>query len=197
MQERERNPEILALLESLRIQSSIPSTFDGSNPHLVFGDVRLRLLVGERYDLGILGVCTLVHVLTVVSETKSAACVMQLQDGTREIVMRRLTDDEFEGWRECPTTFFGVVTEKRGPIFTPLDWYDFLLGSLRGSTISELLARMVHRSDFLELSSKSRDELASLLAQEQTEDGMLRSGSSALAAFQIATPVARQRTASG
>lgn len=197
LREREKNPEIHSLLESLRIHSSIPSTFDGSNPHLVFGDVSLRLLVGEQYDLGTLGLCTLVHVLKVFTETKSAACVMELQDGTHKIVMRRLTDDEFEGWRQCPTTFFGVVTEIRGPIFTPLDWYDVVLGKLQNLTITELLSRMSHRLDFSELSSKSKDELSSLLAQEQTENEMLRSGSLALANFQIATPISSRKMTSG
>ena len=41
--------EMYQLMESLRVCSDIPSTFDGEIPEFIFGDVLTRLIIGKRY----------------------------------------------------------------------------------------------------------------------------------------------------
>ena len=163
--ERANNPEIHELMLSLRDHHHIPATFDGSIPQLAFGNARPRLLVGERYALDDGAVGTIVDAPVVMENEKKAYCILRMESGAQSIYSFTMTDDEIEGWRQHPTTFFGVVQESNKPLKVPLDYYEFHLRTLSGMSKEQLLAMMTSWPPHLKLEGQTRDELASLLAE--------------------------------
>lgn len=165
--ERESNREIYELMESLRHHHKIPSTFDGSIAQLTFGHAPPRLLVGESYQLDDGTVGTIIEPPVVMEMEKKAFCLLQLDDGSQIYANFPMSDSEISGWRDHPTTFFGVVQDYNKPLKKPLDYYDFHLKTLESMSKEQLLDILQGWPAHFELPSKSRDQLASILAENR------------------------------
>lgn len=170
--ERASNHEIHELMNSLRDHHQIPATFDGSIPQLAFGVARPRLLVGDRYELDDGAIGTIVDPPVVLENEKKVYCVLRMESGEQSIYSFEMTEHEIEGWKQHPTTFFGVVQDSNKPLKHPLDYYDFHLRTISDMTKDRLLGMMTSWPSHLKLESKTRDELASLLAEARAHQLM-------------------------
>jgi hypothetical protein len=139
---REKHIEMISLVKALA-RSQIPSTFDGDNPDLAFGDVTGRLQVGRRYAIPdgkggeaigeLLDAC-------VMEDKKAAFCFYKLANGQNIIGQDPLSEAELAAYRRHPETFFGVVKKGvRGGINDPLEFYDYCLEIYRNTPKEKLL----------------------------------------------------------
>jgi hypothetical protein len=142
LKHREKHMEILSLFKIVG-RSQIPSTFDGDNPDLVFGNVTGRLRIGQRYALpdgkGGEVIGELLHGC-VMEDKKVASCIYKLANGQNIIGQDPLSEAEIAAYRRHPETFFGVVKKGvRGGINDPLEFYDFCLEIYRNTPKERLL----------------------------------------------------------
>ena len=86
---------------------------------------------------------------------------MSFEDGTAGLVVAMpLSDDELADRRRHPDTFFGEVGQRKRGISTPLEMYDFMMGSYSATTKEKLLEFMATAPDFDRLVGLSQPELA-------------------------------------
>ncbi len=155
LEERERYPEIEALMSSMREHTDIPSTFDGSIPGL---DPVDRLIIGRAYrmDDGFTGVLTDVVVM---EPTREA--VLSIHDGhSRRLYRSPMSDDEFRAWQRYPDTFFGRLEGSKRSADDPVQLYDFLLETYRTTSREKLLEFMTSWPDRTRREQMSHAELA-------------------------------------
>jgi hypothetical protein len=142
LKNREKHMEILSLIK-IMAQSQIPSTFDGDNPDLVFGNVTGQLRIGQRYavpdDEGGEVIGELLQAC-VMEDKKAAFCVYKLANGQTIFGQDPLSDAEMAAYRRHPDTFFGVVKKgARGGINDPLEFYDYCLEIYKNTPKERLL----------------------------------------------------------
>jgi hypothetical protein len=164
---REKHFEILSLIKTLA-QTQIPSTFDGDNPDLVFGDVAGRLKVGQRYAIpdgkGGEVVGELLHGC-VMEDKKVAFCVYKLANGQNIIGQDPLSEAEMAAYRRHPDTFFGVVKRgARGGINDPLEFYDYCMEIYKNTPKERLLEFLGARGQD-KFEKLSQHELAGLFCE--------------------------------
>ena len=164
---RKKHIEIQSLIKVLA-RSQIPSTFDGDNPDLVFGEVVGRLTVGKFYALPDGKGGEVIGELThgcVMEDKKSAFCVYKLPNGQNIIGQDPMSDAEMAAYRRHPDTFFGVVkTGSRGGINDPLEFYDYCLEIYTNTPKERLLEMLgVRGLEFFE--KLSQRELAELFCE--------------------------------
>jgi hypothetical protein len=160
--------EMHELLKSMKREGSIPSTFDGSMPELAFGNHPQRLLVGERYVVPDTAGVEQVGLLTsaVVHEVESsAACVMELEDGSHVILKIPMTDAEVAAWKANPDTFFGFVDANKGQVKDVLELYDFLFETYSKTPREKLLEFLASAHDVEELMLQDQATLASIYCE--------------------------------
>lgn len=165
---RSEAPEVWELCESLFDHASVPAFFDAAPLELDRDPSHLpRLLVGDSYEYepGKVGVITSVPV---VMENQSIAIApMRTQNGEIALISFQLSKAEIEAWKAHPDTFFGVVSSGSKKLKTPLDYYDFNLRAMTGMSRDALRTVMKGWPASYDLENKSRDELASLLAESR------------------------------
>lgn len=173
IKDRENNPEIESLWQSLQEHDEVPTTFDGSLPMV---DESQRLLIGRAYELpdGKTGVLESAAVLEPQSK---AAGILRMSDGTRIIVYFELTYAEMAAWKRHPETFFGEYRPYHPPIQEPTDLYEFLLQTYAHSTKEKLLEFMAEQTDIQSLRALSQADLAKQYAIRITESIVQNKGS--------------------
>lgn len=170
--ERERHREIFDLIESIESHGGIPSTFDGENPEIRFGDLdeNPRLIIGEKYiipsdkgdEIGIL-------VQAVVRESeKQVFGLYEVEGGRTKIVTCPISDTELAAYKKHPETFFGKV-EPHGQIKSPLDMYDWIYDCYKNSSKETLLNLMKGAPNYDDLKLLPQAELARLYSEHATE----------------------------
>jgi hypothetical protein len=170
---REKDKEVLDLVESMQKHRDIPSTFDGENPAVAFGEPDNEnppLVIGHKYLIpsgegDIFGI--LKHV--VVDESKKLVIgSYDLEGGGSKLVSCPMSDVELEAYKRHPDTFFGKVQPKGG-IKDPLEFYDWVYNNYRNTPKERLLGFMKDWSNFEELKGLSQEELVQLYAEGATE----------------------------
>jgi len=159
---REQYRDFLTLWRSIENHRRIPTTFDGEDPHLAFGDNPPRLKVGVMYAIPGADGATVDAVLedaTVSEPEKLAYGVYRTVDGQRVIATTPLTDAELEAYRAHPDTFFGVINSV-GKANSPLDMFDLFFGSYKGTSKERLLEFMAASADIAHLRNLPQEELA-------------------------------------
>ncbi len=109
---RDLHPEMHALIESMKIHSEPPSTFDGQEPEFAFSNIAFpRWLVGNEYLVpGPNGEDVLAELQNASASVESGRMhgVFRL-DGIHFVVDSPMTDAEIAVYKRSPDTFFGVV----------------------------------------------------------------------------------------
>ena len=163
-------------MKSMSEHREIPSTFDGDNPELAFGQSSNRLKVGDKYLIEDETGKEVVGELTdaVVMETeRSAVGVYKLLDGRQVLNKCPLSDKELKAYQKHPETFFGVVKKHVKGIKDPIDLYDFFHHGYKNTSKERLLELMKDALDHTELAELSQEELARTYA-ERLVCGVLR-----------------------
>jgi hypothetical protein len=159
---REEHKDLEWLQEALS-KLNIPATLDGRLPSRAFVQESPRLLVGERYEVPTSdGKTALGELMSgiVNEEKKEAVCVLRLDNGVNAIYRMPLSENELAVYRESPETFFGVVQHVTKQISEPIELYDFLLSTYRGTPKEKLLEFMAHHPDIEEMKDLPQIELA-------------------------------------
>jgi SEC-C motif len=177
--DRLANPEIEQLVGSMMDHMHIPVTFDGTLPAYAFNPDARQIIIGQRYLVPNAkgeAVPGLVTAACIDEGQKSAMCGVSFEDGTTSIVAMPLTDDELADWRRHPDTFFGEVGQRKHGINTPLEMFDFLMGSFSKSTREKLLELLSAAPDFDRLAGMSQLELARIYCERSAEAWFLQHG---------------------
>jgi hypothetical protein len=155
---RRRNDDFLSFWKSVQEHRHIPTTFDGSNPHLAFGQHPPPFQIGSRYEVpgpdGSTVVATLEDAVAL-SADRSVSGIYRTDDGIRFIARSPMTDAEVRAYEEHPDTFFGVIKPQRNAK-GPLELFDFLF-EIHGKQSKEDILALAAKSGFQDL-----DELANL-----------------------------------
>jgi hypothetical protein len=170
LQKREKHKHFLALWHSIEKHRVIPTTFDGSNPHLAFSDEPNRFQIGSRYMLPDPNGGEVEGLLTeamVSSAEPKFTGVFSLADGRQVISSVEMTEAEWRAYREHPDTFFGIE-KKTGGLKNPLDLYDFLFDSYKHTPREKLLEFLAGAADLEQLRSLPQPELASIYCERMT-----------------------------
>ncbi|WP_242512338.1 hypothetical protein [Pseudolysobacter antarcticus] len=171
--DREENPEIESLWRSIEEHDAIPTTFDGS----ILGiDQHNRLLIGNRYDLGVDGIGILRQALV---QGDKAMCVMEMADGTTPFFQFDLTAAEVEAWRQHPETFFGQIDRNQSPLTNdPVDLYSFFAGGYANADRDFLLGELAGEPDIDALRCADQENVVKRFALRTTEQAIRMSGPS-------------------
>jgi hypothetical protein len=110
---REMHPEMHALIESMKLHSEPPSTFDGQHPEFAFGrqELQSRWIVGNEYLVpGPKNNEVLAQLQSGIAlpETKTMHGIF-LANGTNFMVQSPMTEAEIAAYNRSPETFFGIV----------------------------------------------------------------------------------------
>lgn len=167
-QSRKEHADMHQLLESLRVHSEIPTTFDGTPPELTFAGQTQRLIIGETYlvpdSKGVERPGKLTS--ATVNEAESKAYVAHyLDNGEAVIGTVPLTPEELAAYRRHPDTFFGVEMKATRKAKTPLDLFDFIMDSYRDTPRERLLEFMADNPDIEELKTMSKEDLTEIYAE--------------------------------
>jgi hypothetical protein len=109
---REMHPEMHALIESMKLHSEPPSTFDGQHPEFAFSESAFpRWLVGNEYLVpGLNGKEVLAQLQSASANAESGRMHGVFRfDGIHFVVDSPMTDTEIAVYKRNPETFFGVV----------------------------------------------------------------------------------------
>jgi hypothetical protein len=168
---REKHVAMNDLVESLREHVLIPSTFDGDIPGLAFRQSDDRLVIGRLYRFPSTegDVCGELVQAFVLAEENKAYGIIATDSGGTQIVTCDLTEEEMSAYRESPRTFFGREQDQGGPITDGLKLYDQIHRTYKASSKEQLLSFMSAHFDFVELKSKTQEELAAIYAERMTE----------------------------
>jgi hypothetical protein len=170
--EREKHKEVSDLLESIETHGEIPSTFDGENPEIIFGedDGNPRLIIGNKYNIPCeggteIGILTQV---TVMEAKKQAIGMYDFEGKGVGMAICSLSDSELAAYKKHPDTFFGKVDPQK-QIKNPLEFYDHMYHCYKNATRENLLKFMKDRPDYDVLTSLPQEELAKLYCEGITE----------------------------
>ena len=176
---RRRNEDFLAFWKSVQEYRNIPTTFDGSNPHLAFGEHPPSFQIGARYEVpspdGSLVSATLEDAVAMPAERKVTG-IYHSDDGQRFFVQSPMTEAEVKAYEEHPDTFFGVIKPQRSAN-GPLDLFDFMF-EIHGKQSKEDLLKFAANAGFQDLDRLAKlpqAELATLICERMVEAVMARS----------------------
>ena len=169
IQFRERHADFLSLWKSIQQHRHIPMTFDGSNPHLAFGDHPPRLEIGAKYHIPSADGTSNVGILedaTVDTVRRNVCGIYRTDDGQRVICTTSMTEAEWRAYEEHPDTFFGVI-KHQGSVKDPLERYDSFLESYGGQSKERLLKLLADfgSPDVEALAALPRGELAKVYCE--------------------------------
>ena len=179
IESREKHLDMFQLLDSMRLHSEVPSTFDGENPELHFQERHQSLQIGEKYLVdnpdGIERPSTLTTA-TIDESTGYAICAFHHEEsGTAWLGRVPLTDTELRGYRKHPETFFGMVQSVPKKVSSPLEMYNFFYGAYSKTPKAKLLEFLKNAPDIDELRSLSQDELAKIFCERCVASAMQKS----------------------
>lgn len=168
---RKEHTDMHQLLESMRVHSEIPTTFDGTPPELAFAGQTQRLLIGETYlvpdSKGVERRGKLTS--ATVNEAESKAYVAHyLDNGEAVIGTVPLTPEELAAYRRHPDTFFGVGMRAPRKAETPLEFFDFIMDGYRDTPRERLLELMAGNPDIEELKTMTKEDLTEIYAERCT-----------------------------
>ena len=171
LEARERHVEMYELLQSMQDHMEVPSTFDGDDPELALDKSKKRLTIGERYlikDANGRDRIGLMTTATVAEQEKLAYCGLLFDDDTAGIYTFPLSDAELRAWKRHPDTFFGIVTQRKTKVKTPLELYDFFHHSYRQTPRERLLELLANAQDVNNLTKLDQPALVSIYAERCT-----------------------------
>jgi hypothetical protein len=171
LESRESHREVFELLKSLNTHSRIPSTFDGENPDVAFGNLNDRLLVGNRYSIpnqegG--NVEAILRDVTVNEGDYSVYCIFELSSGKNIISKDQLSEGEIAAYNAHPDTFFGFEKHQNRKIDDPIDTYDFFYESYKNTPKEKLIELMGKHPEQERLVKMNQEELAKLYCEGLT-----------------------------
>lgn len=167
-QSRKEHADMHQLLDSIRMHSQIPATFDGTAPELAFSGQEPRLIIGETYlvpDADGIERPGKLTTATVVEEQSLAFAAYLLDNGQSVIGSVPLSPEEIAAYRRHPDTFFGVEIPAPRRAETLMELFDFFMGGYRDTPKERLLELMAAHPDIAELTALSKADLTEIYAE--------------------------------
>jgi hypothetical protein len=167
---REMHPEMHRLIESMKIHSDPPSTFDGQHPEFAFGldAAQSRWLVGNEYLVPGPGNEELLAQLQsgiAIPETKTMHGVF-LAKGVNFIVQSPMTEAEIAAYNRSPETFFGVVQHVGGQARDTFELADFFYDNYKNTEKEKLLELLKDHPAIETLRGLAQKDLAIFISQQ-------------------------------
>lgn len=176
---REQHPEMYRLIESMKIHSEPPATFDGQHPEFAFDPEagHARWLVGNAYRVPSPNneeVMAILQSAIVVTETKTMHGVFQA-NGVNFVVQAPMADAELAAYLRSPETFFGIVQPVGRRASNAFELAEFFFENYRDTPKEKLLEFVKDHPATEDLRNLSQQDLAlfiseqwALSAEEQT-----------------------------
>jgi hypothetical protein len=166
---RELHPEMQRLIESMKIHSEPPSTFDGQHPEFVFDPKakQSRWLVGNEYLVPGMGgkeVMARLQNGSVSADTKKMLGVFET-NGINFVVQAPITDAELAAYLRSPETFFGVVQNVGRRAKNAFELADFFYENYKNTAKEKLLEFLKDHPAIERLRTLSQAELAMLVCE--------------------------------
>jgi hypothetical protein len=170
VQGREKHPEMYRLIESMKVHSDLPSTFDGQHPEFAFDidAARRRWLVGNEYLVpgpGDEEVLAQLQSATATPETKTMHGVF-LAKGTNFIVQSPMTEAEIAAYKRSPETFFGVVQNVTRQAKDTIELAEFFHENYKNTAKDRLLALLKDHPAIEMLRNFSQNDLAIFISEQ-------------------------------
>ncbi|MBB4259975.1 hypothetical protein [Bradyrhizobium sp. CIR3A] len=167
---REQHPEMHALIESIKIHSEPPSTFDGQEPEFAFApkENHPRWIIGNEYlvpDAD--GNAVLARLVSASAHAESAKMHGIFEkDGENFMVSCPMTEAEVTVYRRNPETFFGVVQSVGTKANDAFDLAEFLYSTYRHSSKEKLLEFLKDHPALEKMRSWPQKELAIFVSEQ-------------------------------
>jgi hypothetical protein len=166
---REMHPEMHALIESMKIHSEPPSTFDGQDPEFAFSNIPFpRWLVGNQYLVpGPNGEDVFAQLQNASAHAESGRMhgVFRI-DGVHFIVDSPMTDAEIAVYKRNPETFFGVVQNVGQRANSAAELADFFYATYKDTPKETLLEFLKQHPLIEKLRGLSQRELAIFICEQ-------------------------------
>lgn len=176
---RKKYADFLTLWRSIETHREIPTTFDGSSPHLAFGDHPPRLEIGNRYLVptqnGTEVEAVLLDAVSLPSE-RLIYGIYRTSGGEQIICTNPMTDAEARAYLDHPETFFGVVKDPGKQVDDPMDLFERLYETYRHTTKEKLLEFMADSPSVEQLRTMPQEELALIHCERLTYSVMRWTG---------------------
>jgi hypothetical protein len=166
---RDEHPEMHALIESMKMHSEAPSTFDGQHPEFAFSEnAEPRWIVGESYlvpgpdneDIE-----AVLQSAIAVSEQRTMHGVF-LANGGNFLVQAPMTEAEVGAYNRSPHTFFGVVEKVGRRAENGLELAEFFFETYQHTSKDRLLEFLTAHADIERLRTLSQRELAIIVSEQ-------------------------------
>ena len=182
LERNKRHAEILGLMDSIKVHSEIPTTFDGEIPVFAFGRASEipRLRIGKRYmipDANGQEVPGLLEEAVVMENDRMVFGIYRTDENLRYIATSPMTENEFIAWKMYPETFFGKIQEVVQPLGNWMDLAMFFYKTYKDSSRKKLLEFMAGHENFGELQKLPQEELAILYSERMGWSGWSRNHS--------------------
>jgi SEC-C motif len=167
---REHHPEMYRLIESMRIHSEPPSTFDGEHPEFAFDPQagQSRWLIGNQYlvpgprDKEVFAT---LRNATAVNQTKTMHGVFEA-DGIHFMVQAPMSDADLAAYMRSPETFFGVVQDVGRNANNAYELAEFFYGVYKDTEKEKLLEFLKDHPSIESLRKLSQQDLAVFVSEQ-------------------------------
>ena len=167
---REQHPEMYRLIESMKIHSEPPATFDGQHPEFAFDPQagHARWLIGNEYLVPGLNneeVMATLQNATVSTEMKTMHGVFQA-NGVNFVVQAPMTDAELAAYLRSPETFFGIVQHVGRRANNAFEMAEFFYENYKNTSKERLLEFLKDHPAIEGLRNLSQKDLAVFVSEQ-------------------------------
>lgn len=167
---REMHPEMHQLIQSMKIHSEVPSTFDGQHPEFAFDAEagRSRWLVGNEYCVPSMNgeeVNAILQSGSVSPSTRMMHGVFQA-DGVNFVVQAPITEAELAAYTRSPETFFGVIQNVGRRADNAFELADFFYDNYKNTPKEKLLEFLKDHPAVEKLRNLSQQDLAIFVSEQ-------------------------------
>jgi hypothetical protein len=127
-----------------------------------------RLIIGEKYIFEGSDKPALLTDALVGGHNVIMLSVYYEDDDSAFMLRKPMSDEEIEAYENHPHTFFGVYKEKKEPIKSDYEWFQFFLNSYKDTSKDRLLELMKSAYDLNDLKKLSQRDLAEIFAERTT-----------------------------
>jgi hypothetical protein len=165
---KQKHQDMHSLIDSIRNNDMVPSTFDGEIPEFSFGEVERRFIIGNQYTFidneDILIKAELVNA-TISVEGKLFWGFYKFPDGRIFISNTSVSDEEVNMYRKYPDTFFGQYIKQSIKTNDPLEHFESLLDTFHDLSREILLRNLIKHPDYEQLIEKPQSELLEIYCE--------------------------------
>lgn len=152
-----RHRDAHAIIESIRQDTMIPPTLDGSLPSVAFNGAK-RVLIGETYNFEALGRTGTVTDASV-DESKSEMLLRVSSGADAFIVRAPMSEAEMRDYRDHRDAYFGRITNSGKETNDPLEFFEWLMAANARRTRESILEELRPRPDYHRFETMTDEDL--------------------------------------